>query len=94
MTQMQFHFFWYVGRYFSIYSFVTFQFTNNFPDMACENWLRREPANTVTFSLDVFDARVMFIPFDNIVNPIKTEIETESLILPIVQNKVVKNDLK
>ena len=62
--------------------------------MACENWLRREPASTVTFSLDVFDARVMFIPFDNIVNPIKTEIETESLILPIVQNKVVKNDLK
>ena len=40
--------------------------------MTCENYLRREPANTVTFSFDVFGARVIFIPFDNIVNPIKT----------------------
>ena len=38
-----------------------------------KNWLKRETGKTVKFCFDVLYAGVIFIPFDDIINPIRTD---------------------
>ena len=43
---------------------------------------------------DVFYAGVAFIPFDNIVNPIRTYRRWQGMSIPVIQAKVVDNGSK
>ena len=54
--------------------------------------MKSETINTVKFCFDVLAAGVVFMPFDDIINPIRTFCWLQGMIIPVIQAKVVDNN--
>ena len=76
------------------FRFIIFHISNNCLDFFHKNWLKRETARTVKFCFNILYAGLVFIPFDDIINPIRTHRRWLEMIFPVIQVKFVDNRSK